>query len=501
MDTDRLRRKKIIIIGGGVAGLSTGIYGQLNGFDTHILEMHALPGGQCTAWGSEGYRFDYCLHWLVGTRRGTFHNIWKETGVLTDKVQIADHDIHTLIEDETQGKFYIFANIDRWQEYLLRLAPEDRKGISKMCGHMKKGIRLDQFENAPGCRSLTDYLKAVFSMGGTLLLMMRYGKMSAKEYIESLGFKSLKLRYFLMKMFGEADFSALAIILMLGWFHDKNAGYLVGGSLPIAMRMAHRYKELGGVLSLQKKVEKILVENGQAVGVRMKDGTEERADFVISAADGHFTLYEMLEGKYLTPAFKEAYGSWKLFSPFVQVSFGIQGTVPSENVVVMYVGKQFRIGNFDVKDGYYIMNQTAHDPTLAPEGKSSVILRFNSAWDEWQNIPTERYKQEKERIREDAVLLLEKHYPGIKAKIEVTDVSTPLTEERYTGVWRGAYEGFMPTGNIMTKSLPHSLPGLSNFHMVGQWLFPGGGLPPAAQSGKWIIQTLCKKDRRTFKTA
>jgi len=67
--------KKVIIIGGGVAGLSAGIYGQLNGYDTEILEMHTLPGGQCTAWKRKGYTFDYCIHWLVGTSSGPFHDI------------------------------------------------------------------------------------------------------------------------------------------------------------------------------------------------------------------------------------------------------------------------------------------------------------------------------------------------------------------------------------------------------------------------------------------
>ncbi len=59
--------KKIIIIGGGVAGFSAGIYSRMNGFDTEIIEMHTNTVGQCTAWDRKAYRFDYCLHWLVGT--------------------------------------------------------------------------------------------------------------------------------------------------------------------------------------------------------------------------------------------------------------------------------------------------------------------------------------------------------------------------------------------------------------------------------------------------
>jgi phytoene dehydrogenase-like protein len=44
-----------------------------------------------------------------------------------------------------------------------------------------------------------------------------------------------------------------------------------------------------------------------------------------------------------------------------------------------------------------------------------------------------------------------------------------------------------------------TLPKLENFYMIGQWLFPGGGLPPSALSGKWVFQIICKKDRKEFK--
>ena len=58
--------KSIIIIGAGIAGLSTGCYGQMNGYRTRIFEMHNLPGGLCTSWQRQGYTIDGCLAWLVG---------------------------------------------------------------------------------------------------------------------------------------------------------------------------------------------------------------------------------------------------------------------------------------------------------------------------------------------------------------------------------------------------------------------------------------------------
>ena len=71
--------KSIIVIGAGVAGLSTGCYGQMNGYQTQIFELHDKPGGLCTAWKRKGYTFDGCIHWLSGSKAGSSMNaVWQE---------------------------------------------------------------------------------------------------------------------------------------------------------------------------------------------------------------------------------------------------------------------------------------------------------------------------------------------------------------------------------------------------------------------------------------
>jgi len=249
---------------------------------------------------------------------------------------------------------------------------------------------------------------------------------------------------------------------------------------------------------LKKKVQRILVEDDHAVGIKLTDGTIYKADYIISAADGHSTLFEMLEEKYLTPKLKEAYNHWDLYMPFVQVAFGVNDKLSSRAVVTTCFKEHFMIGNLEVKHGYSIMNQSAIDPTLAPEGKTILMIRFDSAWENWENIGNEEYKLLKEQIKEKGIELLESHFPGVREKIAQVDVSTPRTNVKYTGVWKGAYEGFLPTGNMIRKTLPSTLPNLKSFYMAGQWIFPGGGIPPAAQSGKWVIQTICKERKQKF---
>ena len=50
--------KKVIIIGGGIAGLSAGVYARRSGFDVTILEQHTIPGGNSTSWKRDGYLFE-----------------------------------------------------------------------------------------------------------------------------------------------------------------------------------------------------------------------------------------------------------------------------------------------------------------------------------------------------------------------------------------------------------------------------------------------------------
>lgn len=491
--------KKIVIIGGGVAGLSAGIYAKLNGFEAEIIEMHSITGGQCTAWDRKGYRFDYCLHWLVGTRKGPFNDIWKETNVLNNDVEIIDHEVHTKVIAEDGREFIIYTDLNKWEEYLCNLAPEDTKSIKKMCKEMRKSAFLQPFSDPPGLRKFGHTITSIFSMMPVMILFMKYGRKSCDEYFRKLGFTNKFLKDSFNSIYGSRDFSALAFIMMFAWFNQKNAGYLTGGSLPMARRMTSRFLDLGGKLTTKSRVTKIVVENNIAKGVILSDSTEIVADYVISAADGHSTIFDMLEGKYQNRKISNAYENWKLFTPIVQVSFGINKKIESEVPVEMWLIKDKVIGRTKTSNGYSIMNYY-FDHTMAPEGKSVIVMRFDSPWELWEDIDPGRYKIEKEQIEKEARAILEKRYPGISANIEVCDVATPLTDVNYTGVWKGSYEGFMPSSKNLMDNLNSIIPGLKKFYMAGQWLFPGGGLPPAGQSGKWAIQYICKEERIRFKT-
>jgi phytoene dehydrogenase-like protein len=93
------------------------------------------------------------------------------------------------------------------------------------------------------------------------------------------------------------DFPVSGLIMMLGFMHKRCCGYPIGGSLEFARAIERRYRELGGRIRYNARVERILVEEDRAVGL-VCAGQEHRAEEVISCADGHATLFDMLGGRY-----------------------------------------------------------------------------------------------------------------------------------------------------------------------------------------------------------
>jgi phytoene dehydrogenase-like protein len=294
------------------------------------------------------------------------------------------------------------------------------------------------------------------------------------------------------------------MLMTLAWLHQKAAGYLVGGGLALSDAIERRYLSLGGELHCKSRVDKILVKNDKAVGVRLADGTEHRGDIVISAADGHTTIFDMLDGRYIDEEIRGYYDNPKLFPPLVYIGLGVARSF--DNVPPSVVGMSFPLDKpiTIAREEHKRLGVQIYDfdPTLAPKGKTVLKVQFNTDYDYWKKLrqEPERYNAEKEQIAEQVITALDRRFPGLAAKVEMHDVATPMTWERYTGNWRGSYEGWLPPIQFMRTHMSKTLPGLDNFYMAGQWVEPGGGLPTAAMSGRNVTQIICKKDKRRFET-
>jgi phytoene dehydrogenase-like protein len=133
-------------------------------------------------------------------------------------------------------------------------------------------------------------------------------------------------------------------------------------------------------------------------------------------------------------------------------------------------------------------------------------VMLDTDYEYWKKLGDDKavYKRKKAEIGETVVSLLEQRFPGITPQVEVIDVATPLTLERYTGNWKGSFEGWLITpdnAGVLIKPMRQTLPQLRNFYMCGQWVEPGGGLPTSIMSGRRLVKAICREDGIPFRTA
>ncbi len=501
-----MNNKKVIIIGAGVSGLCAGSYLQMNGYDTEIFELHDTPGGLCTAWDRKGYTFDLCIHWLMGSSPSdTFYGLWNEL-IDMDTLEFVYHEIFFQIEDAQGNTLRIFTDAERLEEEMKRVAPEDNDLIEEFIGGIRKFIPFAfPLDKAPEVMNFLDWLKMMAKILPYLRAFKKWEKMSAEEFAS--GCKNPLLKRAILEIF-MPESSVFFLLMTLASMHKKAAGYPIGGSLNFAKLIEGNYETLGGKINYKSRVEKVIVEDDCAQGIQLENGDSHRADIVISAADGYSTIFKMLGGRYVNEKLRDYYsGSSKILKAFpslVFVSLGVARTFDNEPHAMVFPLKK----PLYIDDSMSYENLSARifnfDPTLAPEGKTPITVMLGTYNHEfWVNLrknDRETYNREKERIAAQVVDALEERFGNIKSNIEAVDVSTPASIIRYTNNWKGSFEGWQPGPGTLMLRMDKTLPGFRNFYMIGQWVEPGGGLPPSILSGRNVTQIICKKDRKKFTT-
>lgn len=498
--------KSIVIIGGGVAGLAAGCYAQMNGYRSQIFELHDLPGGLCTSWERNDYIFDGCIHYLLGSAPGQpFHQMWQELGAVQNRPMLSVDEFMRVVDGDGRT-LILYVDPDRLEQHLLTLAPGDGRPIRAFCAGVRKFAGFDMFalkeSPDPIFRRFRNPLEAR-QLGMRLLPylepMLRWAFVSAEEFAGR--FRDPLLRRAWPLLFGWPQIPVMAAMSQLASMHSGNGAFPAGGSLEFARALERRYLALGGQIHYKSQVDKILVEHDRAVGVRLYSDEIHRADFVISAADGRGTIFDWLGGEYATRTISSCYDGHLPLRSQVQVSLGVGRDFSAEPHWVTYLLDQpLTIAGEDRLD--LGVKHYCFDPSLAPPGKSVIQFMVPSGYDYWQRIYGRKlYDTEQDQVAEILIDFMEQRHPGFRQQVEVVDVATPLSFERYTGNWRGSVSGWLlskETMRLLLRGIPKTLPGLQGLYMAGQWVEPGGMVPMAAASGRNVIQMICRRDGIPF---
>lgn len=490
------RSRKIAIIGAGIAGLCTAVYALKCGYQVEILEMSEVAGGLAMSWRREPYTFETCLHWLVGSKPGgDFHEQWREVFDI-ERLTFVDPDEFIRLESADGESLSMYTDVERLEAELLRRSPQDANAIHELILAVRT---LGRFRTLDPAGGITQNWRNLLRDLPTFPLVGRLSKISGAEYGKR--FADPLLRSF----FSSGDIGrmpAIAIVLTLAWMNSRNAAYCIGGSQSIIRLIVEKITNLGGTIRFNSRVTRIVVNRGDAVGVRLANGETILADWIVSAADGHSTIFDLLSGEYVDDPIRRRFDNHRLFASYLQVSLGIRRDLKDQRAMfsrLLEAPLHLDPGTDLDQTGFRIFH---FDPTFAPPGRTAVTsllpTRNHEYWRQLRNENPTQYRAEKHRIAQLVIDILDRRIPGVRPAIEIVDVSTPATVVRYTGNWKGSMEGWLLEPGAGFRPFPNTLPGLNRFLMVGQWVMPGGGLPCGPLTGRPAVKFICKHDHVPF---
>ncbi len=498
-------KKSMIIIGAGLAGLSTGCYAQMNGYESKIFEHHTKPGGVAAVWRRKDYLIDGGVHFLICHKPGTpIYDVYSEIGAvgsyeiedMTSYLRFVDEDGSTIVE--------FTSDLKKLEQDLISIAPDDADEIRKLIKEvdwMKDSPLLTDLGmsvSAPEMRGRFDTLKDMWNMRSFMKYFTGKYSKTAAGYSEHLQTPILQT---VIKYAFSPDVAFWFVIMILASIAGGHLGLFKRGCHEFVEAIVAKYESLGGHIQYRSKVEKIIVEDDVAVGVVLEDGTEHRADVVVSAADGRSTIFDLLEGKYVDDKIKKRYDTWKPFDPILVVSYGLNREF-EKGAPFMALTMKEPLEYAGRSVSYLPLRILNYSDAFAPEGKSVIQVMLETDWEFWYKLRQNRdeYNVYKKQVAEEIIKRLEVFYPGITSQVEVTDVATPITSWRYTLNDKGSPMGWMMTRSTLTELISRTLPGLENFYMAGHWVLPGGGVPGCIYTGRNVIQILCKKNNEKFRT-
>ena len=496
-----MKNSKVIIIGGGVAGFTAGIYLQNNGYETEILEKNAVAGGACIGWERSGCYIDGCIHWLTGVNKDNdLNKIWRDTHALTD-------DTKVFIQDELQKNiygdksFFFYADADKMEKELIAFAPEDEKEIKKLT----KLIRRFQTINPPALKpvdlmNLGDLLKVAFTMAGDYIFVNKTSRISCKDIASR--FKN-KVLADMIADFMAADYNFMSMLYMLGHISAGDGGIPEGGSLAMVQRMEQRYLSLGGKIRKGVTVEKVIVENSCAKGVLLKKGETLLADWVVSTVPVEHCFKDLLQDAFHDKKFDERLADEKTYPIYTFTTAVIKcPKILKDNSLCIkkYLDEPIVM---DREYHHLAFRNYSYDETVKGADDSVIIqatVQSNDGmyywWKKHKNDGT--YKEEKRKVGEKFLEIAKTVYPEAADQMQVIDVVTPCTYERYLNSRHGAFQGFVHTSKGKSLMQNGRIKGLNNFILAGQYIIQSGGLPPAAMSGRFAAQRICHSDKKKF---
>lgn len=498
---------KIAIIGAGLGGLTFGAMAAKDGHEVLIVDKNERPGGVVALLEHEGYRFEQGPLLLGDLGRGEpVYEFLQELGITLETMR-ADRDIimpdYEMVKpDEYQGPYWR-------RERLKELFPDDREGLDEYYRLYDNVMHLRFLSTQKP--TLWNKLKLVL----TFLKVKKYEHMTVEALLEHL-FKSEKIRTLYSGIF--ADFCAdpnevqgLGVVFTNpetafdkriplekdGKPYYPSFCFIRGGCQKLPEALADYITGHGGSIHYRTIAEKVLIENGQATGIRLADGTEIQADMVVGCGAGKDFFEKAVGLQHLDDNYRKILSEFRPMEAVFMLHLGVD----YDPMQFMKSSLYYCYGMYDLHgatqklrsgvyhegdDGYLIFVPSFHASEFAPEGKHCVTI-YTVAPDRLKEGSWEERKQE---YAEKLIRLAERQLPDLSNHITTMKIMTAEDYRAFTHMEKSSFGGVVPIWN--QKNPSHVTP-VKQLFFVGQQSENAGGVGAVIMGAKSAYEKAMKK--------
>nr|ATB19529.1 putative FAD/NAD(P)-binding oxidoreductase family protein [Thuja plicata] len=505
----------VVVIGSGIGGLSAASLLARYGQDVLVLESHDLPGGAAHSFQIKGYKFDSGPSLFSGlSSRGPQANpLAQVLDALGESIPCVPYDSWMVYLPEGDflsriGPTEFFKDLEKyagpnavqeWKKLLDAVLPLSTAAMALPPAAIRGdlGVLLTAVARyAPSLVNSFIKMGPQGALGATKLLR------PFSEIIDSLNLKDPFIRnwldllcFLLSGLKADGTLAAEIVYMFAEWYKPGCVlEYPLHGSGAIVDALVRGMKKFGGRLSLGSHVEEIVVEGGQAVGVKLTSGLFIRAKKAVVSNASMWDTLKLLPTAELPKSYQEKVQKTSQCESFMHLHLGFDAKdVPEDLDLHHIVVNDWKAGVDAEQNVVLISIPSVVSPNLAPKGKH-VLHAYTPGtepYDLWAGLDrrSAEYKQLKAQRSEVMWKAVERALgPGFsRDKCEVKLVGTPLTHQRFLRRNRGTYGPAIRAGQELFPGQGTPIPQL---YCCGDSTFPGIGVPAVAASGTIVANSL-----------
>ena len=497
----------VIVVGAGLGGMTAASLLAKRGLSVLMIDQQDKPGGSCTSFRRQGITFDVGTAMLYGFGEHGFKPFRFLINELEEPVEVVAHS--TLARMTFEGQSIVFwPDVERFLQELDRLFPDEHDGLRAFYRDLYKLYENIVLKNEvivpPSEFSPRQGLRRVLSGPLQLIKMQKLLTTSTRSLLDRYFHGEAIINFFdkLCSAYCYCTAEETPAVLAATMFLDNHIGgvyYPAGGAQMLPNKIEKAFERLGGQVLYRTLVDEILIRDGRAVGVRLQDGADIRAERIVANATVWNLYGKLVRPEYIAPErLSWAQGLVPTFPSMTLYLLIDRNVLPSDVLPwEVFIENRTLIDSSDLT--LYI--NALVDETLCPPGKL-VITVIAPNLSPWPSPQSPEYKSEAYRVQKEAEAQrmldqIEQHYPGFCAGIETMVVGTPTTIERYLLKNGGAVGGPKNViGQEMLKRL-HARSEWKNLYVCGDSTVMGTGAPATVVSGVGAANMVLRDLHRT----